>query len=169
MGVKSFMSEYTKHTELVSGVRPIYERITRDLRLAPGGQAELHLIAHKNGVEIAWLGSAEHGKGQGSAALAWLCDLADRHKVTLQLKIDGARIFTGYLRIMRRTTEQPALTPRALQAWYRSHGFKTVARKIGHESGYYDVYMRRAPQPENKSGQARDSSAARASRRKTVV
>jgi hypothetical protein len=65
------------------------------------------------------------GEGHGSAALTWLCNLADRYGVILGLKIE----------LETRTSD-----PRFLQRWYERHGF-LVFRKIPHSG----VYMRRTP------------------------
>jgi len=160
MSTETFMSEYKRETKPLR-VPHIYSLLAKGHRLAQGGKVELNLHPHSEGISIHWIGSLESGKGQGTAALTWLCDLADRHDVTLTLKVKGAKPSDGVLRLINRMEDQRLLSPKDLRAWYRSYGFKDVRRervettvhtseKKCDEFTYYDVYMRRAAQRENK-------------------
>jgi hypothetical protein len=150
MSIKTFIAEYKRSTKPLR-VPAIYRDGARGHRLAPGGKAEVALRANKHSVTLAWISSAEGGQGYGSAALKWLCNLADRHKVTLGLKVDGERIFTGVLRMVNGTMETPDLQPTMLRAWYRRHGFVTVQRKRNHsldqvQTTGFDQIMVREPE-----------------------
>jgi len=156
MSIETFMSEYKRETKPLR-VPHIYSLLAKGHRLVQGGKVELKLNPHSDGVSIHWIGSLESGKGQGTAALTWLCDLADRHHVTLTLKVNGSKPSYGVLRLINRMEDQRLLSPKDLRAWYRSHGFKDVCRervettvhkseKKYEEFTYYDVYMSRAPQ-----------------------
>jgi hypothetical protein len=70
---------------------------------------------HEECVTLWLIRSLERGKGDGSAALAWLCDLADRHGVMLTGTIQP----NGMMR--------PRLTVKQLKAWYRRNGFVVTA------------------------------------------
>ena len=87
MSVKTFIAEYVRETKPLTGDREIKRLLAQGVRLAPGGNAEVKVSPSLGSVRLEWLASAEHGKRYGSAALTWLCDLADRHKVTLRLGI----------------------------------------------------------------------------------
>jgi hypothetical protein len=77
-------------------------------------------IIHHRGrrVEIHRLWARHPGKGDGSAMLKALCDLADRHCVELTLKV---------LPIGRKPYP---LTREQLLAWYQRHGFEGTRRKM---------------------------------------
>jgi hypothetical protein len=165
MSIETFMSEYERETKPLR-VAHIYSLLAKGHRLAPGGKVELKLNPHSDGVAIHWIGSRESGKGQGTAALTWLCDLADRHDVTLTLKVKGGTMSDGVLRLINRMENQRLFSPKDLRAWYRSHGFKAVRRervettvrkseKKYEDFTYYDVYMSRAPRCKKKRGQRR--------------
>ena len=160
MSVEAFIAEYKRETTPLR-VQPIHSYLAKGRRLAPGGKAEIALRAQESDVYIDWIGSLEGAKGQGSAALTWLCGLADRHNVTLKLKVNGGCTSIGVLREMNGNENQPVFTPRGLRAWYRRHGFKTVGRKRGIEFEfiYYDVYMSRAPRRKNKMPQQKAQAA----------
>src|ERR1700687_2465538 len=160
MSIENFMSEYKRETKPLR-VPHSYSLIAKGHRLAPGGKVELKLNPHSDGVSIDWIGSLEFGKGQGTAALTWLCDLADRHDVTLTLKVKGSKTSDGILRLINRMDNERLLAPNGLRAWYRNHGFKDVRRKRVETTvrksekkyedfTYYDVYMSRAPQRQTK-------------------
>lgn len=53
----------------------------------------------------------QRGKGNGTAALDWLCALADRHGVEIEGEIEPV----GQIR--------PRLNAHQLRAWYKRHGF----------------------------------------------
>jgi hypothetical protein len=106
----------------------IYKYLAQQHRLAPGGNAEIAIEQCYEGIILAWIGSIESGKGYGSAALAWLCRLADKHGVALFLKVDLNRVFTPVLRLINGKIEESALTPRGLELWYRRYGFRTLDR-----------------------------------------
>jgi hypothetical protein len=58
----------------------------------------------------------ERRKGEGSLALDWLCDLADKHDV----------ILSGYIKPAG--TTRPRLTVQQLTKWYQSRGFQVAGR-----------------------------------------
>jgi hypothetical protein len=52
----------------------------------------------------------ERGRGDGSRGLAWLCDLADRHKLKLYCTVEPFGL-------------KPRLNKYQLKRWYRRYGF----------------------------------------------
>ena len=61
-------------------------------------------------IHFGFIRSFERGKGYGTAALNWLCALADRHQVTLHASI-------------KPVGPKPRLNANELRAWYKRHGF----------------------------------------------
>src|ERR1017187_2576491 len=117
--------EFSKDNLTAALIQRVVWKAEKPPRLAPSGEVHLSVRRNENEALLAWIESAESGEGHGSAALTWLCKLADRHGVILGLKIE----------LETRTSD-----PRFLQRWYERHGF-LVFRKIP-RSG---VYMRRTP------------------------
>jgi hypothetical protein len=144
MTTESFISDYQRKTKPLP-VPAIYRRrgsLAWRCRLAPGGKAEVRVKLVDGELVLHFIGSAEHGKGYGTAALTWLCDLADKHQVPLILNVVGKKTSFGALRMTSGRLNDPYLTPKGLRAWYKRHGFVTYQRKA--EGG---VMMRRSPQP----------------------
>ncbi len=142
MSVETFMSDYQRKTK-PPPVPAIYRRrgsMAWRCRLAPGGKAEVRVELVDGELVLHFIGSAEHGKGYGTAALTWLCDLADKHQVRLTLNVVGNRTSLGALRVTSGRKNDPYLTPRGLRGWYKRHGFVTYERRA--EGG---VMMRRSP------------------------
>ena len=98
------MSEYREGTE------PHWYEDVRCWR----GRVIFRLCPHYGWVSLARIGAIEKGQGHGSAALDWLCALADRHEVRLA----GVAEPFGH-----RVGTKPAMTTKELVAWYRRHGF----------------------------------------------
>lgn len=143
MSIESFISDYQRRTKPLP-VPPIYRRrgsMAWRCRLAPGGKAEVRVKLVEGELVLDFIGSAEHGKGYGTAALTWLCVMADIHQVKLILNVVGNMTFFGALRMTSGRANDPVLTPRGLRGWYKRHGFVTYKRMA--EGG---VMMRRFPQ-----------------------
>jgi hypothetical protein len=70
------------------------------------------MTGYANGVHLKAIRSLERGKSHGSAGLRWLCQLADRHGVSL----------CGFVQPIY-TRTQPRLTKRQLKSWYSRYGF----------------------------------------------
>lgn len=123
--VKSFMREYEQLTKpLFAGETPTDWRQLRTsyFRLsADNGEA----IGHP-AICLSMIASFERGKGHGSAALVWLCDLADKHGVEIFGEISEQIFSCNILNPYDEDhlpVELPVLSPRQLVAWYRRHGF----------------------------------------------
>lgn len=67
--------------------------------------------SHEQAIMLRVIRSLQRGKGYGSAALKWLCALADEHQV----------ILCGYISPVG--TQRPRMTKRQLTQWYRRYGF----------------------------------------------
>jgi hypothetical protein len=75
MSTESFISDYQRMTKPLP-VPAIYRRrgsMAWRCRLAPGGKAEVRVKLVDGELVLDFIGSAEHGKGYGTAALTWLC------------------------------------------------------------------------------------------------
>jgi hypothetical protein len=70
----------------------------------------------KAAIRISSMRSLKRGQGKASLALDWLCDMADKHKVTLR----------GTVVVFDKT----GLTKRQLKAWYKRHGFTVKGDNI---------------------------------------
>lgn len=84
----------------------------------------------RNAIHIHDLTALEPGKGHGSATLKILCDLADKHDVTLE----------GTAKAYR----EDRLSTRQLLTWYVRHGFKMLG---GDEHDGYDIERRPVGKP----------------------
>ena len=62
-------------------------------------------------VDVAGIKALTPRKGHGAKALQWLCELADKHGITLTLDV-----------VFRFSGESPTMPQ--LRAWYRKFGFK---------------------------------------------
>jgi GNAT superfamily N-acetyltransferase len=118
MSVDTFLAEYEQHTE------PYYPDTPEvNTRIRDGVEFDLCLKNDNDGdpyLYLAFIGTHERGKGHGSAALTWLCDLADRHGVTIAGHADSK---TRTLRDMLAKRRTPALGKAQLREWYERHGF----------------------------------------------
>jgi GNAT superfamily N-acetyltransferase len=101
MGIADFMADYERSTERNPFASA--ERVWR-------AKAAFRLAAFDGRVAFS-IRSLQRGCGYGSAALLWLCDLADKHGAILSGVIEPM----GNLR--------PRLTAGQLRAWYRRNGF----------------------------------------------
>jgi hypothetical protein len=130
MSLESFLAEYERSTEPmftgVSEADPDYA----DLRYNSMYQrnTELHLVPKNDATEdigpyiyLAFIGTYERGNGHGSAALTWLCELADRHSVHITGHADSK---TRTLRDMLEKKRTRGLSKKQLRAWYERHGFR---------------------------------------------
>lgn len=109
MSLDSFMQEYEERTEsepFMPSHRSYTPGVGSSRRFAP--IALFKLESFDGGVRLASIRSFVLGKGDGSQALAWLCDLADRHQVTIR----GDLIPDG-----------PGLDESQLRAWCKKYGF----------------------------------------------
>src|ERR1022692_3039039 len=100
MSVNAFMRAYWRATKPLPTPEPINNKPMAELmrivhkankstRIAPGGFAHVSVLRlGKHAALLAWIESMSDGEGHGSAALTWLCKLADRHGVILGLKIE---------------------------------------------------------------------------------
>lgn len=93
----------------------------RGMRLTGGVGVELRPYKYEGTIHISSIMSFEQkNAGQASAVLKKICDLADKHKMTLDLfvkpiKNAGAR-------------DGQDLNARQLKGWYARHGFKPSKR-----------------------------------------
>lgn len=73
-------------------------------------------------IHVSSLRTLERGKGYGTACLKWLCALADKYGLEIELTATpfGRDPQTGELR----DDLGPMLGKRELRAWYRRYGFK---------------------------------------------
>lgn len=156
MSVGSFLSEFRRKTQLVRD-----PRFAMAFRLAFNGQVEIRLRTVRGDLILDWISTKESGKGVGSAALTWLCEMADRHRVSLTANVVGDRTFVGYLRLLAELEggrSQPTLTPAQLRSWYRRYGFvtyrKTASKDDYGKSASYDVLMLRSPKRIGRLGRA---------------
>ena len=125
MSVASFMLEYEQQTEPVP-VRPDLRRLQAAyLRLSAND-----FMIGRPAVYLSMIGSIERGKGHGTAALVWLCELADKHDVELFGEI-GDEVYCFDILNPLSEVDLPVLSPEQLVAWYRRHGF-TVRRTKRH-------------------------------------
>jgi hypothetical protein len=163
MSTESFISDYQTNTKPLP-VPAGYRRrggMAWKCRLAPGGKAEVRVKLVDGELVLDFIGSAEHGKGYGTAALTWICDLADKHEVSLVLNVVGNHTSFGALRMTCGRLNDPYLTPKGLRTWYKRHGFVTYKRIA--EGG---VMMRRPPQ-QGVSSSSRRQDVARVRRAET--
>ncbi len=101
MDNKAFLSAYLESTEQ----NPLCSRERLWNRKAG-------FILHNFGKSIVFeMRSLERGKGYGSQALNWLCELAAKYDVTLS----GHAAPFG--------TSKPMLNKHQLKQWYKRHGF----------------------------------------------
>jgi len=71
-------------------------------------------VSRATGGQLVWLSSlrsVQRGLGYGTEALAWLTELAQRHRVALAGLVQPCG------------QQQPQLTRQQLKAWYTRHGF----------------------------------------------
>jgi hypothetical protein len=89
-------------------------------------KAAFELKFFKDHLRLSAIRTFERGKGDGSRALKWLCDLADKYHVTIVLHVQpfGLKAKKG---------EPKKLTVKELGAWYIRFGFV---------KGKYDEYTR---------------------------
>lgn len=124
MSVKSFLDEFEKWTEQVT---------TCGLPI-PGcrryeGKVDVQVVHFphrgKTSVYLAMMSSLQRGKGHGSQALQFLCDLADRHNITLVGKASTQQIWGHWDPVKREHVQNtgPRLDYEQLVSWYRRHGF----------------------------------------------
>lgn len=66
-------------------------------------------------IRLSCVQSLERGKGNGSRALDWLCQLADAHGVTIK----------GHIKPVG---DKPRLNVNQLRQWYKRHGFQVILR-----------------------------------------
>lgn len=156
MSLESFLSEFRRKTQLVRD-----PRFAMSFRLALNGQVEIRFRTVGGELVLDWIGTREGGKGLGSAALTWVCEMADKHKVALTANVVGDRTFVGYLRFLANLEggrSQPSLTPAQLRSWYRRYGFVTyrrIASKDDYEkSDNFDVLMLRKPKRARRARRA---------------
>jgi hypothetical protein len=99
MSVEAFMRAYWRATKPLPApefskdptaalLQRVMWKAHETTRLAPSGEVHLSVRRNENEALLAWIESVESGKNHGSAALTWLCGLADWHGVTLGLKIE---------------------------------------------------------------------------------
>jgi len=69
----------------------------------------------KGRVRLSCIRSPEKGKGHASAALDWLCKLADEYGVEIEGHIEPVG-------------DKPRLNVNQLRAWYKRHGFSVILR-----------------------------------------
>jgi len=113
-----FMSEYQRGTTPLPVPFDLPEELRKSLRFFHG--CELDVTIHENGtVYLAFIGSWERGNGRASAALRWLCDLADCHGVFITGHCDSQKTT---LDMLTKTTT-PGLSNAQLRAWYERYGF----------------------------------------------
>ncbi len=74
------------------------------LQLQPAGHARL-----------AWIACVQPSRGHGGATLDWLCALADRHAMTMDLQVCPAT-----------DTDLPLARADRLEEWYRRRGFRAT-------------------------------------------
>jgi GNAT superfamily N-acetyltransferase len=67
-------------------------------------------------IRLSCIRSFERGKGYGSRALDWLCQLADAHGVTIKGHISPCGMV------------KPRLNKTQLRQWYKRHGFSVTER-----------------------------------------
>jgi hypothetical protein len=77
--------------------------------------AAFEIKTFNNAVRLSCVRSFERQRGKGSAALDWLCSMADAHGVAIEGSIEPV----GQTR--------PRLNKTELRRWYKRHGF-TVAK-----------------------------------------
>jgi len=69
-------------------------------------------------IDLGCIRTFERRKGHGTRALKWLCQLADKHVVTIVGEIKPVGV------------ERPRLGVAELRQWYKRHGFEVTGRKI---------------------------------------
>jgi hypothetical protein len=126
MSVESFMREYEELTE------PVFVGNTpTDLRRLQAAYFRLSANEDRIGhpaVYLSMIGSIERGKGHGTGALVWLCDLADKHDVELFGEI-GDDVYCFDILNPLSEVGLPFLRPEQLVAWYKRHGFSVRRTK----------------------------------------
>jgi hypothetical protein len=75
-------------------------------------RAGFEVSVFNNAVRLSCVRSFERGKGDGSAALDWLCAMADRHGVPIEGSIQPVG-------------DQPRLSSNELRRWYKKRHFIT--------------------------------------------
>lgn len=101
---EAFMKEYKAATTPEFGMRVWHDLVGFKLSEWNGHIQLDHVIS-----------LAKKGTGNASAALKWLCDLADKHKVTIELEVEP---------IKKAGAEGKPLTKAQLKQWYKKNGFK---------------------------------------------
>jgi hypothetical protein len=119
MSVRKFMDEYR------AGTQP-----TGDGRLLRAGRVKITLAPHRTWVTLCRIEALDAGNGDGSRALDWLCQLADKYGV----KISGCADPFGSC----------FLDLEKLLDWYARHGFKITVKDF--------YYIDREPKGEVKRG-----------------
>jgi GNAT superfamily N-acetyltransferase len=144
MSVESFLAEYLMTTEPVfvpeEGETPPfpYHRFHRrvvELDIEPKDDAGPDIAPY---IHLYFIGTLERGKGHGTRALNWLCELADRHAVTLTGQADASVKDVPFVRQTQR------LDNKQLRAWYERHGF-TFTMGVG--GAPTKCFFFRNPQP----------------------
>jgi hypothetical protein len=126
MSVDTFLAEYEQTTEPVFTREPGEVVPPCPYQRYYNGNVELHVERRNDAAEdpyihLWFIGSHERGKGHGSAALTWLCDLADRHNVLLAGNADAK---ARTLRDMLNRKRTPGLNQAQLRGFYERHGFR---------------------------------------------
>ena len=120
-----FLAEFEAQTTPGSGIGPPH-------RVREGVSIALERMAGEDKAYVLWVQAHHPNTGKGSQAMRWLCALADKHGVELNLE---AEPITGW----------ETLDQRGLIKWYRRFRFR--------ERGYHDNWMTRRPKA--KTGAAR--------------
>lgn len=85
-------------------------------------RAAFELEIFDGAIHLGCVRSFERGNGNGTAALTWLCELADKHECAIR----------GTIKPCGQT--RPRLNAAQLRQWYKRHGFKvTRGREIRRE------------------------------------
>lgn len=77
--------------------------------------AGIECVKWEGCIHLSFIRSFEKGTGAGSAALKWLCQLADKHGVPIELHA--------------KPVGKGGLTANKLREWYMRHGFKSNGSK----------------------------------------
>ena len=112
-GVNKFLSEYVAQTAVDPNPQNSESRVwphdTQDVRL--------EVLRYPNRVHLGYIASLRPEKpGAGSMALKWLCNLADKYKVVIELVVANP------------TGKTAKLSKAELTNWYKRNGFEEDKR-----------------------------------------
>lgn len=101
--VDAFFQEFYAHT--------VENPADRSERIWGGMKCIFHCVPEGTDIYVESIRTVFRGTGNGSAGLKWLCELADRHSITLSLLV------------WPYGDNQTRLNIQQLIAWYRRYGF----------------------------------------------